>query len=113
MDRCFSFGIVYYCIALCCLPAQGFNVVSSVGRMAEIVTGKTNSKRISLLLYSRYADRNPHSSYRIWRNQKSIQMDRYDGAGDGGALYGSSVTSYHIEFYPYSVFLRKCVCRSL
>ena len=25
-------------------------------------------------------------------------MDRYDGAGDGGALYGSSVTSYHIEF---------------
>ena len=65
------------------------------------------------VLYSRYADRNPHSSYRIWRNQKSIQMDRYDGAGDGGALYGSSVTSYHIEFYPYSVFLRKRVCRSL
>ena len=23
---------------LCCLPAQGFNVVSSVGRMAEVVT---------------------------------------------------------------------------
>lgn len=106
-------SVLYILYALCCLPAQGFNVVSSVGRMAEIVTGKNHSKRISLLLYSRYVDRNPHSSYRIWRNQKSIQMDRYDGAGDGGALYGSSVTSYHIEFYPYSVFLRKCVCRSL
>ena len=43
---------------------------------------------------------------------KKYPMDRYDGAGDGGALYGSSVTSYHIEFYPYSVFLRKRVCRS-
>lgn len=106
-------SVLYILYALCCLPAQGFNVVSSVGRMAEIVTGKTIPSGSAFYYYSRYADRNSHSSYRIWRNQKSIQMDRYDGAGDGSALYGSSVTSYHIEFYPYSVFLRKRVCRSL
>ncbi len=34
-------SILYILYALCCLPAQGFNVVSSVGRMAEIVTGTT------------------------------------------------------------------------
>ena len=34
-------SVLYILYALCCLPAQGFNVVSSVGRMAEIVTGKT------------------------------------------------------------------------
>ena len=32
-------SILYILYALCCLPAQGFNVVSSVGRMAEIITG--------------------------------------------------------------------------
>ena len=32
-------SVLYILYALCCLPAQGFNVVSSVGRMAEIVTG--------------------------------------------------------------------------
>ena len=31
-------SVLYILYALCCLPAQGFNVVSSVGRMAEIVT---------------------------------------------------------------------------
>ena len=34
-------SVLYILYALCCLPAQGFNVVSSVGRMAEVVTGKT------------------------------------------------------------------------
>ena len=34
-------SVLYILYALCCLPAQGFNVVSSVGRMAEIVTGTT------------------------------------------------------------------------
>ena len=34
-------SVLYILYALCCLPAQGFNVVSSVGRMAEIVTGAT------------------------------------------------------------------------
>lgn len=32
-------SILYILYALCCLPAQGFNVVSSIGSMAEIVTG--------------------------------------------------------------------------
>lgn len=32
-------SLLYILYALCCLPAQGFNVVSSVGQMAEIVTG--------------------------------------------------------------------------
>lgn len=32
-------SILYILYALCCLPAQGFNVVSSVGRIAEVVTG--------------------------------------------------------------------------
>ncbi len=32
-------SILYILYALCCLPAQGFNVVSSIGQMAEIVTG--------------------------------------------------------------------------
>ena len=31
----------YILYAFCCLPAQGFNVVSSLGRMAEIVTGSS------------------------------------------------------------------------
>ena len=32
-------SVLYILYALCCLPAQGFNVVSSIGRMAEIATG--------------------------------------------------------------------------
>ncbi len=32
-------SLLYILYALCCLPAQGFNVVSSVGRMAETITG--------------------------------------------------------------------------
>ena len=34
-------SVLYILYALCCLPAQGFNVVSSIGRMAEIITGRT------------------------------------------------------------------------
>ena len=34
-------SILYILYAFCCLPALGFNVVSSVGRMAEIATGST------------------------------------------------------------------------
>ena len=32
-------SLLYILYALCCLPAQGFNVVSSVGRIAEVVVG--------------------------------------------------------------------------
>ena len=32
-------SVLYILYALCCLPAQGFNVVSSVGRIAESATG--------------------------------------------------------------------------
>lgn len=32
-------SLLYILYALCCLPAQGFNVVSSIGRLAEIATG--------------------------------------------------------------------------
>ena len=31
-------SLLYILYALCCLPAQGYNVVSSIGRMAEIAT---------------------------------------------------------------------------
>ena len=34
-------SLLYILYALCCLPAQGFNVVSSIGRMAEIATGSS------------------------------------------------------------------------
>lgn len=34
-------SVLYILYALCCLPAQGFNVVSSVGRIAESATGNT------------------------------------------------------------------------
>lgn len=34
-------SVLYLLYALCCLPAQGFNVVSSVGRIVETVTGTT------------------------------------------------------------------------
>ena len=34
-------SVLYILYALCCLPAQGFNVVSSIGTMAGIVTGTT------------------------------------------------------------------------
>lgn len=33
-----ALSIMYIIYAMCCLPAQGFNVVSSIGQMAEIVT---------------------------------------------------------------------------
>ena len=33
-------SMLYIMYALCCLPAQGFNVVSSVGRIAETVSGR-------------------------------------------------------------------------
>ena len=36
-------SLMYIIYAMCCLPAQGFNVVSSIGQMAEIVTGTTIS----------------------------------------------------------------------
>lgn len=36
-----SLSVLYILYALCCLPAQGFNVVSSIGRMEEIISGKT------------------------------------------------------------------------
>lgn len=34
-------SLLYILYALCCLPAQGFNVVSSVGRIAEAASGNT------------------------------------------------------------------------
>ena len=34
-------SLLYILYAMCCLPAQGFNVVSSIGRMAEIAMGTT------------------------------------------------------------------------
>lgn len=34
-------SVLYILYALCCLPAQGFNVVSSVGRIAEVLTGSS------------------------------------------------------------------------
>lgn len=34
-------SLLYILYAFCCLPAQGFNVVSSIGTMAEIATGST------------------------------------------------------------------------
>lgn len=36
-----ALSILYILYAFCCLPAQGFNVVSSIGRMGEIVSGST------------------------------------------------------------------------
>lgn len=34
-----ALSVMYIIYAMCCLPAQGFNVVSSIGQMAEIITG--------------------------------------------------------------------------
>lgn len=34
-------SVMFIVYAMCCLPAQGFNVVSSIGQMAQIVTGRT------------------------------------------------------------------------
>ena len=38
-----SLSVMYIIYAMCCLPAQGFNVVSSIGQMAEIITGNSIS----------------------------------------------------------------------
>ncbi len=38
-----ALSLMFIIYAMCCLPAQGFNVVSSIGTMAEIVTGTTLS----------------------------------------------------------------------
>lgn len=34
-------SVMFIVYAMCCLPAQGFNVVSSIGQMAQIVTGQS------------------------------------------------------------------------
>lgn len=34
-------SVMFIVYAMCCLPAQGYNVVSSIGQMAQIVTGRT------------------------------------------------------------------------
>ncbi len=34
-------SVMFIVYAMCCLPAQGFNVVSSIGQMASIITGAT------------------------------------------------------------------------
>lgn len=36
-----ALSVLYILYAFCCLPAQGFNVVSSIGRMGEIVSGSS------------------------------------------------------------------------
>lgn len=36
-----ALSIMYIIYAMCCLPAQGFNVVSSIGQMADIIMGTT------------------------------------------------------------------------
>ena len=36
-----ALSLMFIIYAMCCLPAQGFNVVSSIGQMASIVTGNT------------------------------------------------------------------------
>lgn len=36
-----ALSLMYIIYAMCCLPAQGFNVVSSIGQMVELVTGNT------------------------------------------------------------------------
>lgn len=36
-----ALSLIFILYALCCLPAQAFNVVSSAGQMAEIVSGRT------------------------------------------------------------------------
>ena len=36
-----ALSVMYIIYAMCCLPAQGFNVVSSIGQMADILTGAT------------------------------------------------------------------------
>ena len=36
-------SVMFIVYAMCCLPAQGFNVVSSIGQMGEIITGTTIS----------------------------------------------------------------------
>ena len=38
-----ALSILFILYAMCCLPAQGFNVVSSIGQMATILTGSTFS----------------------------------------------------------------------
>lgn len=36
-----ALSLMYIIYAMCCLPAQGFNVVSSIGQMGEIIIGNT------------------------------------------------------------------------
>ena len=36
-----ALSVMYIIYAMCCLPAQGFNVVSSIGQMADIIIGTT------------------------------------------------------------------------
>lgn len=43
-------SVLYILYALCCLPAQGFNVVSSIGRIAETITG-TSMKSDAIFYY--------------------------------------------------------------
>lgn len=40
-------SLMYIVYAMCCLPAQGFNVVSSVSQMTDIIVGNTLSSNVS------------------------------------------------------------------
>ena len=47
-------SILYILYAWCCLPAQAFNVVSSVGEMTKIVSGTDLTTGSLFLLYRRH-----------------------------------------------------------
>ena len=105
-------SVLYILYALCCLPAQGFNVVSSVGRMAEIVTGTTIASG-SAFYYIVGALIVVLTAAIAFGGIKKVSKWTDMMVPVMGALYGSSITSYNIELYPHSIFLRKRFCRSI
>lgn len=106
-------SILYILYALCCLPAQGFNVVSSVGRMAEILTGKTIAVDSLFYYIAGAAIIILTAVIAFGRNQKSLQMDGYDGSGNGSFVYPRGICFDHFEHWTDPIFLyfsiRRCV----
>ena len=106
-------SVLYILYALCCLPAQGFNVVSSVGRMAEILTGKTIPVNSLFYYIAGAVIMILTAAISFWRNQKGIQMDGYDGSGYGSAVCCGSIYTDHSQHWTDSLFLYSSVWRSI
>ncbi len=101
---------LYILYALCCLPAQGFNVVSSIGTMAGIVMGEEIAGN-SIFYYIVGALIILYTAFLVYGGiKKSFPLDGFCGAGYGSAVHcGRSCTDCNKYFFR-AVFFHFGIC---